>query len=137
MYCSCILQHSFQTLYLAGPISDESVKNVNAAFVRLSKPLLLQANHPQDEVVVLQQLPVDVPEVGQHHLGYLTQEGLVQAQKPPVPYGPPDYPAQHVAPALVARHHAVADQKRRRPGVLRHHPQGVVVLWVHAVGLAR
>ena len=50
--------------------------------------------------------------------------------------GAADHPAQHVAPPLVAGHHAVGDEEGGAAPVLGHHVHGVVGVAVGMVGLA-
>ena len=79
---------------------------------------------------------VHAAELRDGNFHYLRQERTSQAQLPSVTNGAADDPAQDVAPALVARHHPVADQKCGSTGVLDHHPHGVVGLGFGSVGLA-
>ena len=51
--------------------------------------------------------------------------------------GPPEQPAQHVAAAVVARQHAVGDERADRAGVVGDDAEGDVPLGAVAVSLAR
>ena len=114
----------------------ESAQDAVALLKCTPEPLLLQADYPQNEVMVLQQFPVNVAEMAQDYLGHLGQERLRQAQLASVADGPADDPAQDIAPPLVTGDHAVADQKGGGPCVFGHHPQGVVGLLIMPIGLA-
>ena len=74
--------------------------------------------------------------MGDNLAGNVSEKRRGQPQLAPVADAPADDPAQHVAPAFVAGHHAVADQERRGAGVFRHHPHGEVGVRVLAVSPA-
>ena len=95
--------------------------------------VFLQRCHPPDEVAVFRQRRVGGGETRQRGVHHLGQKRPVQPQLPPVAYRPPDDAAQHIPPLAVGRRHPVADEKRRRPGVFRHHANGVVVAGVRPV----
>ena len=63
-------------------------------------------------------LAVGVSQHRGHRLYQPEQERLLEAQEPPVAGRPPEQPAQHVAAAVVARQHAVGNEKAHRPSVV-------------------
>ena len=86
------------------------------------EPVFLQVDHPQDKFPVLRKLPVNRLETRNHLFHHLPQKRPGQPDAPPVPDRPAYHPTQHIPPPLIPRNHPVADQKRRRPRVFRHHP---------------
>ena len=112
---------------------DHIQQNVITPSESLGKPFLLQVDHSQDEPPVLGQLSVDGLEPGNDLPHHLAEERPGQPQPPAVADCPPYDPPQHVASALVARHHAIADEKRRGPGVLGDDPQREVGTGIGAV----
>ena len=79
---------------------------------------------------------VYVGEVPQDDLADFGHEGAGETQPAAVADAPADDPPQDVAPALVARHHAVANEEAGGAGVLGHHPDGEVGVHVLTVLLA-
>ena len=120
----------------AFPDDKNTVEYVIATLKGPPKPFLLQPNHPHYKIAVFRQFPVGGAEVVHYHRRHFGQEGLSQAQPPPVADSPADDPPQHIAPPFVARHDTVPNQERRRPGVFSHYPQGVVRIPVNPVSLA-
>ena len=118
------------------PGGDHVEENFVAPAVGLGETLLLQPDHPQNEIAVFRKLPVHRLKVGDNLAGNVSEKRRGQPQLAPVADAPADDPAQHVAPAFVARHHAVADQERRGAGMFRHHPHGEVGFRVLAVSPA-
>ena len=116
-----------------GLTRDHVQQDIVAAAEGLCEPFLLEVDHAQDEIAVEGQLAVDVLEPRNDLLHHLAEEGAGQAQPSTVADGAPDHAPQHVAPALVARHHAVPDQECRGPGVFGDDAKGKVSLGVGAV----
>ena len=94
-----------------------------AGLQRLAEPLLLAGQHADDEVAVLDDIGVGVAHDVDRGLDQRRHDQLLGAEQVGVAHGPADDPPQHVAAALVAREHAVADEHRAAAGVLGQHAQ--------------
>ena len=94
------------------------VQDGRAGLEGLAEPLLLVGHDVAQEPVVLDQRRVGLA----HDLdGGVDQAGgdqVVDVEQVGVAHGAPDHAADHVAPTLVGREDAVADQEAHGPGVL-------------------
>ena len=117
-----------------------AVEDRQAVLQRLAEPLLLLADHVDDEVAVLHDVGIGVAHHVDGHLDEARHHQLLGAEQVRVPHGAADDPPQHVAAGLVRREHAVVDEHRRRTGVLgedAHREAVAVVVVADDVRLAR
>ena len=92
----------------------------------LGKALFLEVDNANDEVAIQGEFAVPGLEARDYLVDHFHQEGTREAESSPVADGAADYPAEHVAPALVAGHHAIADEEGGGPGVLGDDPESEV-----------
>jgi hypothetical protein len=93
----------------------------------LAEALLLLLQHADDEVALASDVGIGVAHDVDGDLGQRRHDELLGAEQVGVADRPADDAAQDEAPRLVAREHAVADQHRRRAGVLGQHAYGEAV----------
>ena len=115
------------------PVADHAREGPNAVVEDLLEPLLLQGQDAQDEIAAGRQVGVDRRHVVDDPLGDADEEGLREAQLPAEADGAADEAPQHVAPPIVARNDAVADEECGATAVLGHDANGRIRLIAGAV----
>ena len=93
---------------------------------RVRKTGFLPADDVADVGTPVAQFRVCVAQQIGHAVGHLREERSVEPEQPAVAQGAAHDAAQHVAAALVGRHHAVGNGERRGPGVVGNDPKGNV-----------
>ena len=117
---------------------EELLDLLHADVERLREALFLLADDLLDASALGHQLRIGRLHHGGDPIDRLVEERLVESEPAAVAHGPAHDPAQDVAPPLVGRCHAVADQERRRPRVVGDDAHGDVVRGIGAaVRLAR
>ena len=105
---------------------EHLVEDLQAAVDGLGEVLLLHPDDLGDIGLTLPQLGIVALVFVNNGVHYLIQEGTVHTQQLSVAGGPAQQAAQHIAPALVAGQHAVADHKGGGADVVGDDPQGHV-----------
>ena len=103
---------------------------------RLEEALLVAAHAVGDEGAAVFEFGVHIPHLVDDRIRNLEEEGTLDAQQNPVPAGTAQDAAQHVAPALVRREHAVPHQKGQSARMVGHDPQRNILLGIFAEGHA-
>ena len=125
---------------LVGAAGELALEDRQAVAQRLAEALLLLAEHADDEVALAGDVGIGVAHHVDGDVGERRHDELLGAEQVGVAHGAADDPPQHEAAGLVAREHAVADEHRRRAGVLGEHAHGeavAVVVVAGPVGCAR
>ena len=73
------------------------------------------------------ELRIDVTHLVHHNPGERREGRLPPTQEPGVTHGPPENPAQHVPPSIVAGIYPVGQQEAHGPGMIREHPVGSAI----------
>ncbi len=123
----------------AGARRELVVEDHEPGLQRVAEALLLTGEHADDEVAVLDHVGIGVAHHVDRSLDQAWHHELIGAEQVGVAHGASQDPAQHVAASFVRREHTVADQHRRRPGVLGEHAQGeavAIVVVADAIRLA-
>jgi len=113
------------------------VQDGEAPVEGLGEALLLGPDHLLDILLPLQELRVGASHHLVHGVHGPVEDRIGKAEHLGVAGGPAHDPAQHVAPPLVGRENAVADEKGGGPGVVGDDPHGDVVLLAVPVALPR
>ena len=120
---------------LFGPAGQRGVQKVHAVGQRFKKTLFFVLQYVGDALALRLQARISIAHE-QHQVGHqLVEKRLFLAQLVAVADGAAHDAALHIAPALVAGQHAVADQKRGGANVVGNHPEALVVQ-VFLAGLA-
>ncbi len=119
-----------------GP-GDRDVEDRRARAQRPVERFLLRVGDLADPGEAGLQLGVRRAHLVLAHGQQVLERRCVHAEQAHRTNGAADQPAQHVAPALVAGRHTVADQHERRAHVVRDDPEPDVVLEVGAVAATR
>ena len=110
-----------------GAAGELGVEHRQAVAQGVPEPFLLVADHPDDEVALLGDVGIGVAHHVDGEIGERRHHQLLGAEEVGVAHRTADDPAQHVPAGLVAGEHAVADEHRRRAGVLGEHADGEAV----------
>ena len=102
------------------------VEDPRAGGQRAAEGLLLAADRRHDQVAVLDDDRVGLAHDLDRALDHRRQDRPLDAEQVGEADGPPDDPAQDVAPVLVGGDDPVGDEEGHRPGVVGHQPQGDV-----------
>jgi hypothetical protein len=120
---------------LFGAAGQRGVQNFHAVGQRFKKALFLGLQNLGDALALRLQAGISIAHE-QHQVGHqLVEKGLFLAQLVAVADGAAHDAALHIAPALIAGQHAVADQKRGGANVVGNHAQALVAE-VFLAGLA-
>jgi len=100
-------------------LRDEFLQQCNAVGERGREARLFLLDIGEDEVATAGQFGIVRPHRLDDGPRNICEERPVEPQHPAVPRGPAQNQTQHVATALVRRHHAVANEERDRAAVIR------------------
>ena len=114
-------------------LGKELIEDLHAAVDGLGEVLLLHPDHLGDVGLPLPQFGIVALVFVNHGVHHFTQEGAVHPQQLSVAGGAAQQAAQHIAPALVAGQHAVADHEAGGADVVGDDPKGHVLLPALAV----
>ena len=114
-------------------LGKELIEDLHAAVDGLGEVLLLHPDHLGDVGLPLPQFGIVALVFVNHGVHHFTQEGAVHPQQLSVAGGAAQQAAQHIAPALVAGQHTVADHEAGGADVVGDDPKGHVLLPALAV----
>ena len=100
---------------------QQVVKNFHALLQCALEALLLHAQNLFGQFLLVYELGVNVSHLRGHCVHYFRKKRLSCPKQPCVARGPAYYAPEHVAPALVCRHEAVAQEEGGSARVVSYH----------------
>ena len=90
---------------------------------RPSELFLFTGDHLDDRVPLLPQFRVRLAHHFDRRTDQLRNDEILEPKQERVPHRTTDQPPEHVAAALIRRHHSVGDEERHRPSVIGDDPK--------------